>query len=669
MPDRHTLAHLLAVAAVATVAASPASAQPGNTDLLDLSIEELANVRVTSASRVVEQAGDAPAAIYVITADEIRRTGVTSIPEALRLVPGVEVARRSAHEWSISIRGFNSDIANKLLVLIDGRSVYSPLYAGVFWDVQDTLLEDVDRIEVIAGPGGTLWGANAVNGVVNIITHSARDSIGGHADLLGGSEDPIIAAFRHGGELRNGMAARVWVKYAERGATESPDGGSAVDATRMARGGFRLDRESGDVDRFMLQGEVYQGRSEGIFDGTFTIGTLPSGTFRDEVDIAGAHLLGTWERKLDAGSELKLQAYVDHTERDIPNVYAERRNTFDLDFQHRLRAGMRQDVVWGVGARLTADSIRNSQFAAFLPADKTTHRYSAFVQDRIALMPDTLSLTVGSKFEHNEYSGFEYQPNVRIAWHPGERQTVWAAVSRAVRIPSRLDHDLLLTIPLSAPGIPIPFYVVVEGRESFEAEQLLAYEAGLRFRPDRRWSFDFALFLNRYRDLQTNEPDPPIVVLVPPLPHVIVPNHFENNMRGEAHGGSLAAYWQPQPSWRLRFQYSYLDLDLWTTADSQDVSSPANAGNSPRHQAAIHAFADLPHRWSLYAGVRYVDNLPNQAVPSYVATDINLAWRFRPNAEASLAVFNAADNNHPEYGLGADSLIERSAHLRLRWSF
>ncbi len=645
-----------------------AVAEPEASDLLDLSIEDLANLKITSASRISENLRDSPASVFVITADEIRRSGVTSIPEALRLAPGVEVARRSTFEWSISIRGFNSDLANKLLVLIDGRTVYSPLFAGVFWDIQDTLLEDVERIEVVSGPGGTLWGANAVNGVINIITRQAQDTPGAYAELLGGNEEQVITGLRYGGTIGERVSARGYLKYVERDSTMASTGDDAVDSMNMSRAGFRFDWDAFEGDRFTVLGDVYEAETAGVFMEPFTIGTLPSGTFRDVVDISGANVLGRWERKLAEGSNLQLQLYYDLTERDIPNTYDERRGTIDLDFQHHLPIGERHDFLWGLNFRDSSDKIQNTLFAAFEPPNRDFQRHGVFVQDRIAMLPDKLYVTIGTKLGHNDYTGYENQPNVRLAWHPDGRQTVWSAVSRGVRIPSRLDDDLVLTIPVAAPGIPLPFYFVVTGRDDFQAEELTAYEAGYRIQLGESLSFDAALFHNDYDKLQTNEPDPPIIVLVPPLPHVIVPSHLDNNMKGESVGGTLVANWQPMNHWRLRFQYAYLDLELETVAPSQDVSSPTVAGNSPRHQAAIYSFLDLPHEVSIYGGLRYVDELPNQAVDAYTALDVNFAWRLRPDLEVSLAVQNLTDDTHPEIEGGIGNLIERSIYLKLGWS-
>ncbi len=410
-------------------AAQTALADSG--DLLDLSIEQLADLQITSVSRAEERLADAPAAVFVITGDEIRRSGVRSIAEALRLAPGVEVARRNAAAWSITIRGFNSDLANKLLVLIDGRSVYSPLYAGVYWDVQDTLLEDIDRIEVIAGPGGTLWGANAVNGVINIITRPAATTSGAFLEAGGGNEERSFAGFRYGGTLGSDIAARVYVKYFDRDPSIQTSGAEGVDAARLAQAGFRMDWGSVDADRFTVQGDVYGGQEGGTFLDSFTLGTRPAGSATGEAGVRGANVLARWDRTLDSGASLTLQAYEDHTNRDIPNTYHEKRDTLDVDFQHHLRHRERHDVLWGLGFRSSADKIANTALATFDPDHRDDHTFSAFLQDKIALKSDKWYLTLGSKFEHNDYSGSETQPNVRLSWLVSERQSFWMAASRS----------------------------------------------------------------------------------------------------------------------------------------------------------------------------------------------------------------------------------------------
>ncbi|MEO8464032.1 MAG: TonB-dependent receptor [Gammaproteobacteria bacterium] len=638
-------------------------------DLLDMSIEQLADLQITSVSRAEERLADAPAAVFVITGDEIRRSGVRSIAEALRLAPGVEVARRNAAAWSITIRGFNSDLANKLLVLIDGRSVYSPLYAGVFWDVQDTLLEDIDRIEVIAGPGGTLWGANAVNGVINIITRPAASTSGAFLEAGGGNEERGFAGFRYGGTLGRDIAARAYVKYFDRGPTTQLTGAEGTDAAHMAQAGFRLDWGSADADRFTVQGDVYGGEEGGTFQDSFTLGTLPAGSTTSDAELRGANALARWERTLGNHASFALQAYYDHTNRDIPNTYHEKRDTLDVDFQHHLRQRERHDVLWGMGFRSSADEIGNSALVSFDPDHRDDHTFSAFLQDKIALKSDKWYLTLGSKFEHNDYTGSETQPNVRLSWLMSDRQSFWTAASRAVRIPARLDVDLQLTVPIAAPTIPIPVYVTAEGNHDLLSETLLAYEAGYRIRVTGRLSFDLSVFQNSYDHLQTVEPGAVTLVLMSPLPYAILHQSLESLMEGHSSGGTFVANWQPVDGWRLRFQYTGFDLDLKTKAGSTDALRPLLGGNSPGSQVSVHSFLDLPHALRLYVAARRIAALPNQGVPSYVAVDTSLLWRPRERLDASFSVQNLNDDRHVEFSSGGGNQIERSAFLRVLWSF
>ena len=581
----------------------------------------------------------------------------------------MEVARIGAHSWAISVRGFNGDVANKLLVLIDGRSVYTPLYSGVFWDVQDTLLEDVDRIEVVCGPGGALWGANAVNGVINIITRSARDTEGGWLEAGGGNEEQGFGGFRYGGRVGESAFARAYVKYFNRDAAKIFGDGASHDDWRMGQGGFRLDWDATDSDLITLQGDVYGGEEGGQFRGDFTLGTLPGETFTDNLDVEGANLLGRWTRQIHPDSDLALQIYYDHTGRDIPNTFEEQRDTLDVDFQHRFQLGARNEALWGAGLRATRDSLDNSVFAAFDPDSRTDLTFSAFLQDKITLWEDRLFLTLGSKFEHNDYTGFEIQPSARLAWLVSDRQTLWTAVSRAVRIPSRLDADLHLLAPISIPSVPFPVYVNVNGNHDFDSEELLAYEAGYRIAPRDDLSFDLAVFYNEYDRLQTTEAKPPIVVAIPPLPYIILPNDLENNMQGESYGGTLQANWQLRSNWRWQFAYCFFDLELHNDRGSVDANSHRIEGNSPQNQFSVHSFLEPAHDLSLFAGLRYVDNVPNQDIHGYTALDLNVSWRPRTDLEASITAQNALDDRHPEFGAGRPSEVERSVYGKVTWRF
>jgi iron complex outermembrane receptor protein len=472
-------------------AEAPAQTQLASTGALKkLSVEELMNLEVTSVSKRPEKLSATASAIQVITGEDIRRSGATSIPEALRLASNLEVARIDSRQWAITARGFNNTLANKMLVLIDGRTVYTPLYAGVYWDVQDTLLADIDRIEIISGPGATQWGANAVNGVINITTRSARDTQGTALIGASGSELRTLGGLRHGGELSNGLHWRVYGKYFDRDAAVFPNGQDAADVWRMRQGGFRLDSDHpGGSDRLTVQGDVYDG----------AIGQ--AGTAADE-EVSGGNLLGRWSRTLADNSDLQLQVYYDRTHRDIPNSIAQRLNTYDLDFQHRLPFGTAHDIVWGLSYRAIEDDIAHPATLAFLPERVTLHWYGGFIQDEITLLPERLHLTAGTKLEHNDYTGLEVQPSVRLAWQPGTGQTVWSAVSRAVRTPSRVDRDLY------APATP-PF-TQLQGGPDFASEKLLAYELGYRVQPFQRLALSLATFYHDYDDLRSVEPvNPP----------------------------------------------------------------------------------------------------------------------------------------------------------------
>lgn len=664
---------LLCVSVVAILASADARADPAaesfSESLKALSLEELMAIDVSTASRYPIPRSEIPAAVFVITQDEIRRSGARSIPDALRLVPGVEVAQEGSYSWDVTMRGFNGDLSNKLLVLIDGRSVYSPLFAGVFWDVQDYFLEDIDRIEVVGGPGGTLWGANAVNGVINIITRPADQSPGVMVHGGAGDEEQLFGGVRVAGALGGGWDGRGYVKYFERDAALPLSGEPGIDDWEMSRAGFRFDREGGG-DALTIQGDVYDGAETSRFDRNFTLGSLPTGgPIIADIDLGGANLLGRWSRLSASGSEFRLQFYFDRTQRDIPQTFDEDRNTYDLDFQHRLPIGESHHFIWGTGVRLSEDSIGNSAFVAFLPPDRSDWTFSAFAQDRIELSKDRVFLTAGSKFEHNDYSGWEVQPSVALTTLVTDRQTLWASVSRAVRIPSRLDHDLLLTAPVSIPGLPVPLFVQVDAPEDFDSEKLWAYEVGWRAELGADVALDLSVYHHEYEDLQTQEQvSPPFLVPGPPT-YLLFPFTLENGKDASGNGATLAATWQPDDAWRLQFNYTYFNLEVTPHPGTTDGGTFRAEGDSPKHQAALYSYLDLPHDVSLFAGLRYVDELPSQNVPDYFAFDANVIWRVSEHLELSLAGRNLFDPGHIEFGSDMPREIERSWYARLTWRY
>ena len=628
----------LAAAAAAAFAAASAT-----TDLGDLSLEELAQITVASVSKREEILFETPADAYVITAADILRSGVRTLPEALRLAPGVEVAQTGPDDWSITMRGLNSDLSNKLLVLIDGRSVYSPLYAGVFWDVQHVVLEDVDRIEVIGGPAGTMWGANAVNGVINIITKPAADTPGGLFTVSG--DDPWTSELRYGSGVAGGDA-RGYLRQFDH------------DAREHTQAGFRWDRGDDD-ERFTVQGDAYSGSTDGVFRSDFTPPALPVDV-PGEVVVRGYNLIARWTRVDAEGDRLRVRGYVDHTYRDLPGTFTERRDTLDVELQQSLAPRGRHQWTWGVGARHSADEVGSTSFARFDPPKRSTLTPHAFAQDVIALT-DALRLTLGTKLEHNDFTGFELQPQVRAAWRLADGAMLWGAVSRAVRVPSRLDRDLTLTAPVPVVGLPLPLFVVVDTNPSFDSEELVAYELGHRLRIDSSWSIDIAAFHHDYDDLQVTTVGAPTVV---GDTHLVIRGTLQNGMRGSSNGALLAVNYSPMPSLRAQYHYTYLNLDL-ENEPGVVSSGPSLAGNSPEDTHALRVFWDVGADVSVYASWRSVGALPNAGTPAYGVADLSIRWSPTRRLDLSLTATDVG-GRHAEF---PGYVVEPAIAGRVAWHF
>jgi iron complex outermembrane receptor protein len=621
--------------------ANPALAQipdslPPPGALKRLSLEQLMNVEVTSVSRRPEKLSTTASAIQIITGEDIRRSGASSIPEALRLAPNLQVAQVNATQWAVSARGFNNTLANKLLVLIDGRTVYTPLYAGVFWEVQNVPLDAVDRIEVVSGPGGTVWGANAVNGVINIITRGAKDTQGLLLEAGGGTELHGFGAVRYGGQSSSGLAYRLYAHGFGRGSTVRPDGTDARDTWGMGQGGLRLDWSSGTANAFTVQSDYYDGRPDADGSGRTV--------------ARGGNALGRWTRTVSEESDIQLQVYYDRSWRDFGIGLTEDLTTYDIDGQHRFQFGRHQEVVWGLAARVMVDDTKSDTSLAFLPADKTLQLYGGFVQDEIALSGDRLRFSVGSKFEHNSYTGFEVQPSVRLAWTPASRHTVWAAVSRAVRTPSRVDRDLFA---FAAPSVPL-----LAGGD-IQSEKLIAYEVGWRAQPGPRMSVSVSTFYNDYDDLRTVEPGPPPTGL---------PFTLGNGLQGHAYGAELGAVYQVSDRWRLRGGYTFLKKELSLKPGSADPNGGKAEGNDPEHQFLIQSSADLPGRLGLDAVFRFVDALPDPKVPSYADLDLRLGWAATEHLELAVVGQNLLHGEHIEFNSSPSPReVQRGVYGRLTW--
>jgi iron complex outermembrane recepter protein len=631
-----TLALALVVAPSSLRADSPG--QRSAADLKRLSLEELSRIDVTSAGRKDEKLSNVAAAVYVITQDEIRRSGVRNIPEALRLATGVQVSSFNNGSWPISARGFATTAANKIQVFIDGRSLYTPLFGGVFWEMQNTVIEDIDRIEVIRGPGATLWGGNAVNCVVNIITRSASDTQGVLAVAGGGTTERGFTTARYGGAVGSRVHYRVYGSLVRRSELGHSTGVDANDPFRMEQGGFRADAQLTASDRLTVQGDLLTGRM-GLFD-------------RPDVGIHGANLLTRWTHRLRGGSDLQVQAYIDRTSRLVPRQMDEVRHTYDVDLQHHVRAGERHDIVWGMGYRASNDRTRRSPLLFFEPSGRHLSLFNLFAQDEISLAPNRLALVLGSKFEKNTYTGWQVQPTARLLWTPSERQTVWGSVSRAVRIPTRFDRDLRI--------VGAGDLVLLRGGENFQSEELLAYEAGYRVMPEPRLSFDIAAYYNRYDDLRTQEQPPTIIPVV-----------LGNQLRAQTFGVEVTARYQILPWWRLTAAHSNLQKRLDLDPGSRDLTRGLQEGADPRNQFSFRSYMDLPRRTELDFWVRHVSALrlsSGPPVPSYLVFDMRIGWRPTDHLEISVVGRNLPDRRHLEFGPSGE-LVKRGVYLTTTWRF
>ncbi|MEI6948075.1 TonB-dependent receptor plug domain-containing protein [Paraflavisolibacter sp. H34] len=605
--------------------------------LKKLSVEELMDVEVTLVSRSPQKLTEAASAIQVITGDDIRRSGATSLPEALRLVSNLQAAQLQSNAWIISSRGFNTIFANKLLVMIDGRTVYTPLFGGVVWELQNVLLEDVDRIEVVSGPGGSLWGANAVNGVINIVTRSSKETQGLYGSLAAGTFVKDMAALRYGGTINDQISYRVYGQHFDREATRLPSGAKNHDAWGLSQGGFRLDWNASASDQLSVQGDYFGGAREGS---------------AGKSAINGQNVLGRWNHTVSNRSDLSLQLYFDRYDReDKASASDTRLHTFDLDFQHRFPLGKRQSILWGAGARLAQDS---SWFATnlmgILPTRKRLDLYSGFLQDEVSL-GKRLKLTVGTKLLHNVYTGFELQPGARFALTVRKDNLLWGAVSRAVRTPSRYDVDYYL------PAYPVPpTSPSVAGGPNFVSEKMVAYELGYRIRPNAVSNFSAAVFYNRYRDVYSVEALPGTLTY-----------QIQNGSEGASWGLELSGTYKLTNSWRLRGGYTYFDKDLH--ARPGHVFDPAYLGNDVKHQGLLHSILDLPFHLQLDLTGRYLDRLSKTLataeVPPYVTYDARLAYTFK-KGELSVVGQNLHKDKHAEFGT---LQIPRSVYLKITGRF
>ncbi len=633
------------------IAQSVFSAEPDSLlKLKAMSLENLMQLTVFSASKKPEQLSNVAAAMHVITREDIRRSGARTLPDLLRGVPGLSVANMDAHTWAITSRGFNGLFANKLLVLMDGRTLYTPLYSGVYWDMQDTLLNDIERIEIIRGPGATIWGANAVNGVINIITRKAKNTDGLFASTGSGSLDKTSLNARYG-KAGEQISYRIYAKHLERDNFKSHEDGEHPDSWQNEKGGFRLDLAVDDDNQISIQGDIYRGTSDQLT-------TLGSGiTFESEVRLSGGSLQLQWERQLSEDSAWSVQTSIDRSLRD-DWFLDQSRTTWDISFNHRFSFLENQDIIWGGGYRYTTDHTTGGAYSAMDPAAQTTEIMNLFIQDDWTLIADKLHLILGSKIEHNDYNGYEVQPTARLLWTLNNQHSLWAAISRAVRTPSRADSDLYATIaqvettetintPYGPMIAPATITMNVSGNPDFKSEKLIAYEIGHRTQVHKDFSIDTTLFYNVYKDLRTQDTGIPVVdPSVLPV-DINMPMAIGNNMDGETLGIELAVTWQVNQRWRLAGSYSWLKIFLHHNAVGGDLMGENAEDETPEHQASLRSYLDLPNDLEWDTSLFYFNGF--YRVPAHLRCDMRLGWHPSPNWEFSVKVENLFDDSHREF--------------------
>lgn len=648
------LFRLAVCGALVACLAGPVQAQRTGSleSLKSLSLEELLSVEVTSVSRSAEKLSETASAIQVVTDEEIRRSGATAIPEALRLATNLNIAQKNSHSWGISARGFNTELSNKLLVMMDGRTLYTPLFSGVRWDVQHYLLEDLHRIEVVSGPGGSLWGANAVNGVINITSKTAAETQGLYAEAGLGTTMRSQFGVRYGGAASSDVFYRVYALHFDADDQEFADGSPAGDGWTLSQAGFRIDAQPSFDTHLTFQGDAYEGEI-GEVGGEFT-------------DVSGHNLLGRWTQTFASGADLALQVYFDHTEFDQPSPatvfsppgrFGDVIEIFDVDFHQRLPATDAVRLVWGLGYRHIDDDVRASPSLALFPARMRQDYVSGFAQAEFALTP-ALSVTTGSKVEHTDYTGWDVEPTLRIQYTVTDGHLLWAAVSRAVRTPSRIDHDI------SQPATPP---VILLGGSDFRSENLLAYEAGYRAQFGPRFAATLAAFYNRYDDVRS----------LRPTPGTFIPLVFGNDLEADTHGVELTATWQVADGWRLRAGYNWLEEDVRIRPGGVDFNNALNETGDPEHQASLRSSHEFGRAVEFDAQLRWVDTLRLNnvgvvaTVPSYVDLDLRLGWRLSAAWELSLVGRNLLHARHVEYGLPSPTRVEiaRSVFAKAAWRF
>jgi iron complex outermembrane recepter protein len=662
-----------ASAMLVILASVPLPAWPQSApDLADRSLEDLMNVEVTSVSKKEQTLSRTAAAVFVITQEDIRRSGAINIPDLLRMVPGLDVAQIDANTWAISARGLNGQFSNELLVLLDGRNVYTPTFGGVFWDALDLPLENIERIEVIRGPGGTIWGANAVNGVINIITKKAADTKRTMVVAGGGNIDDGFGTVQYGGSAGKSTDYRVYTKYLNQDHFPGIEGQNGGDGWHVLRGGFRSDTELSPKDTLTVEGAMYSGR-EGDPTIFFPSVTSPGPVnIEMQVDVSGGYIQSVWNHVYSSRSDSSLRVSYDGYSRH--DVLREDRRTFSADFQHHFAWGSRQDVVWALGYGYSSSDTDGNLTFSLNPADLNTQLFSAFVQDEIALIPNRLYITAGTKLEHNYYTGFGLMPSARVTYSPSVHHMVWAAVSRALRTPASTDTASRTSLAGFTGTGGVPVLISLLGNPDFQNEQLIAYEAGYRTTLSNRFSIDFAASYNDYDNQRTTEPAAPFFESTPLPPHIVAPLTYKNLGYQEEHGFEVAANWKVTTHWTVSPGYDFERIHAHVSAASQDtVTALETEGSDPHVHAQLRSHFDLSRRLTWDASAYFTNRLLFQDVPAYTRLDTGLSWQWKEGISLSLVGQNLLKDHHLEFvdsvGATRSAEIKRSVYTKFTWLF
>jgi iron complex outermembrane recepter protein len=643
-------------------------------DLSNKSLEDLMNIEVTSVSKKEQKLSQVAAAIFVITQEDIRRSGATNIPDLLRMVPGINVAQINAHTWAVSSRGFNEEFSDKLLVLLDGRAVYTPTFSGVFWDTLDVPLENIERIEVIRGPGATIWGVNAVNGVINILTKKASETRDKLVSGGFGTQAQGFGTAQYGGAIGANTEYRIFGKYSNVSDFSGRDGQPSEDAWHILRGGARLDAAPSPKDAVMLRGDIYTGEAGTIQQDVISIVPPLNGAVTSITSLSGGDIVARWTEEQSATSDTSLLAYFDGYQRNSSDRISERRNTYDIEFQHHVRALKRNDIVWGVAYRNSRGTTQGNLNFSFDPASHTSQFFSFYAQDEIALVPDRLLFTIGARWGREDYTGYEVQPTARILWAPTAKQAAWFAVSHAHRNPSFLETSVRQNVDAFLGSGGVPSLESEFGNPLQKDEILLSWEIGYRRQFSRRFSMESSAFFNHYSDIGSTEPLAPFSESTPPPVHLVIPSINGNGLHGETHGLEMAGNWQVSGRWCLRASYALLEMHMHRDETSQDTETALEIeGSDPRERAGLRSHVSLWSGISWDASAEFVDRLRAQGVPSYARVDTQILWNLGERFTASVVGQNLLRDHHVEFnddfGNSVSDEIKRSVYVKLAWHF